>query len=539
METKAICDGAKYTPEVLREILAFSYIRFSTKRQGGGDSQRRQLERSRHYAAEHGLKLVEKSYEDLGVSAFDRSNVTKGQLAAFIEAVETGKIPRGSYLLVENLDRLSRSHADEAVALLSSIVRLGIKVVTLCDGSVFDQEAIRNPMNLIMAVLAFVHANEESITKSDRVKEAHEQKRKMKCSFAFGQGPGWLRPNVERTGWEVVPEKATSVRRVFELTARGFGATAIARIANREKWPVPGRANTWHKTLPNKLIHNRRVLGELEPQVKEANGRRPTGEIWEGYYPAIISLEVFDAASASAERRRNLPKRRDSGYRNVFQGILHCGHCGATLARKSKNGKRNSEGYALYVCSDRDRGLSKCPNWNARRLEDLLLPPLIECVASEVVAGTAKQRASEEMELVRVAESRSQKSLGNLVRNIELTGGSQAIAERIRALESERHSLRRTLQELAIIVNDPVTHVWTEDVDVYVFEALKAVRDSTDAFVVERELLHQTLIRVLRNVRVWPENHAVAEFRNEDISITLPLVEAPKEVPGCDSFFIF
>ena len=71
---------------------AYSYIRFSTKRQAKGDSLMRQLDKSRAYAAEHGLDLQESSFEDLGVSAFDRSNVTKGALAAFIKAVELSLI---------------------------------------------------------------------------------------------------------------------------------------------------------------------------------------------------------------------------------------------------------------------------------------------------------------------------------------------------------------------------------------------------------------------------------------------------------------
>ena len=181
-------------------------------------------------------------------------------------------------------------------------------------------------MNLIYAVLIFVRANEESETKSDRVKEAHQTKRDMRSGFAFGQGPGWLRPNVDKTGWETIPEKAESVQKVFELTARGFGATAIARLANKGRWPVPGKAESWHKTLPNKLVHNRRVLGEFEPHSKDGKTRCTTGDIWEAYYPAVVSVELFNAAGAAAERRRLLPKRRDVGYHNIFQGILRCGH---------------------------------------------------------------------------------------------------------------------------------------------------------------------------------------------------------------------
>lgn len=528
-------ESTSFAPEAT-EPMAYSYVRFSTKRQNGGDSFRRQVERSKKYAALHGLRLMEKSYDDLGVSAFDKSNVTKGALAAFIQAVETGKIPRGAYLLVENLDRLSRAHAHEAVALLSSIINLGIRVVTLADGRVFDQESIRDPMNLIYAVLIFVRANEESETKSDRVKEAHQLKRSIRSRFAFGQGPGWLRPNKDKTGWEVIPEKAASVQKVFELTARGFGATAIARRANTEGWPVPGKADSWHKTLPNKLIHNRRVLGEFEPQVKEFNVRKPTGELWEGYYPAVISVEQFNAANAAAERRRKLPKRRDCGYHNVFQGILRCGHCGATLARKSKNGKKNSVGYALYICSDRDRGLTKCPNWNARQLEDALIPPLVQCVAAEVLEGTTKQQAGEELEAVRVAILRAERSLENLVSNVELAGGSPAMLMRIRAIENELAVKKRRVHELVAVVSEPVTHVWTEDVELYINEALAAVRDTSDAYVFEREALHQSLLRVVGAAHIWPESHAVVEFRNDATRVTMPLSMQPRYIPQTEDF---
>jgi hypothetical protein len=41
---------------------AYSYIRFSTKRQALGNSLMRQLDRSREYAAKHGLDLQEKTF---------------------------------------------------------------------------------------------------------------------------------------------------------------------------------------------------------------------------------------------------------------------------------------------------------------------------------------------------------------------------------------------------------------------------------------------------------------------------------------------
>ncbi len=502
---------------------AYSYIRFSTKRQGKGDSLVRQLNKSREYAAANNLDLQEATFEDLGVSAFDRSNVTRGALAAFITAVESGAIERGSSLLVESLDRLSRSDLMDAMGLLSRLVKLGVRVVTVVDGRVLDEVTVKEPMNVMYAVLIFIRANEESETKAERVQEAHKRKRDNRSTFAFGQGPGWLCPNESKTGWEPVAELAESVRKVFDYAAKGYGATAIARIANKEGWPVPARAKDWHKTLPIKLVHNRRVLGEFEPQTKAGKRRVPTGELWENYYPAIVSRELFDQANAAVERRRVLPKRRDHGYHNVFQGMLKCGHCGATLARKSKTGKQNSPGYALYVCADRDRGVTKCPNWNARDLEGALIPPLIQYVASELLEGTVRKEARSALESEHDALTQDRKIADKLLATLERMGGSPMVETRLKALEHAIGQRIRRVADLSVRVADPMVSVWEEDVDQAILDALRAVRDITSELTGEREALHQSLLRVVKELRVWPRSHALIQLHGDDGTLMLPL----------------
>lgn len=521
-----------------RRPKAYSYVRFSTKRQAKGDSLQRQLDRSRSYAAEYDLDLQEKSYEDLGVSAFNRANVTTGRLSAFIQAAESGFIERGSYLLVENLDRLSRADLPNGIALLDRLIKFGIRVVTLIDKKVLDEESIKDPMCLFWAVMVLIRANEESATKSDRVSKAHKRKRDSRASFAFGQGPGWLKPNAMKTGWEVIPEKVESVLKVFDYAARGIGSTAIARIANREGWPVPGRAKDWHKTLPHKLLHNRRVLGELEPQVKDGKLRRRTGECWANYYPAIVAIDVFNAAQASAERRRNLPKRRDAGYHNVFQGFLRCGHCGATLSRKPKSSSRNSPGYALYVCADRDRGLTACPNWNARALETALIPPLMTCVSAEILDGNVKKEALKGLEAERAAFNQEKKSLQNLLSIVERAGASDMLASRIRELEGTLDERRIRITELSAIANDPVTGVWEEDIDAAVAAALNAVQDITDDQMNERAALHESFTRVVSKLWVWPSSHATVELIGDSMQVFLPLSSTSMNLTATAEFRI-
>jgi DNA invertase Pin-like site-specific DNA recombinase len=98
---------------------AYSYLRFSTPEQTRGDSFRRQLGLARDYAARFGLELDESlSFKDVGVSAFRGRNSETGQLAVFQEAVSSGLVPEGSFLLVESLDRISRQAARKALRVL-------------------------------------------------------------------------------------------------------------------------------------------------------------------------------------------------------------------------------------------------------------------------------------------------------------------------------------------------------------------------------------------------------------------------------------
>jgi len=155
-------------------MIAYSYIRFSSAEQRRGDSYRRQLEASEKYALEHGLTLdTTLKLHDLGLSAFDKTNVTKGRLGAFLRAIEDGRVPKGSYLLVESLDRLSRAQVTDAFSQFTAILNAGIVIVTLSDKQVYSNESVNlNPSQLLISIFIMVRAHEESLIKSERVGKA-------------------------------------------------------------------------------------------------------------------------------------------------------------------------------------------------------------------------------------------------------------------------------------------------------------------------------------------------------------------------------
>src|SRR5262245_16825792 len=111
--------------------LAFSYLRFSSPRQADGDSIRRQNQNRGNWLSDHPDVKLDTSLvlEDRGRSAFRRTNWDTYALAQFVAYIKAGRIEPGSYLLVENLDRLSREDAGRATELFLSIVNDGVVIV--------------------------------------------------------------------------------------------------------------------------------------------------------------------------------------------------------------------------------------------------------------------------------------------------------------------------------------------------------------------------------------------------------------------------
>ena len=86
---------------------AISYKRFSSGRQAKGNSIARQSDLEEKYAATHGLRIMD-TYTDAGVGGYHGANADIGALRRLLDAARAGDFKRGTPLLVESLDRLSR-----------------------------------------------------------------------------------------------------------------------------------------------------------------------------------------------------------------------------------------------------------------------------------------------------------------------------------------------------------------------------------------------------------------------------------------------
>lgn len=428
-------------------MIAYSYIRFSSIEQRRGDSYRRQLEASETYAQEHGLTLdTSLKLHDLGRSAFDKANVTKGRLGAFLRAIEDGRVPKGSYLLVESLDRLSRAQVMDALSQFTAILNAGVIIVTLSDKQVYSTESVsENPMQLIISILIMVRAHEESLTKSDRVGKAWQRKLDDGLNhhrLVTKAVPKWMR--VVDGKIELIPERAEVVRRIFVMIKEGLSQDTIVRTLNSEMsgW---NKAGEWHPSYIQKLTMNHATYGAFETG----------GKISDGYFPAVITKEEFDYVRSLRSKRRTRADvgapgiKRGHGVTNLFSGLVYCGYCGARMQIATNVSKKHNRTDKYLICYGARIGKTDCEiiRWNYKDIEGafLLQIPHVELGAMFGGKKTEKlaQLDAERIRLVSVLESTARK-IANLYSAIE-EDPIPGLVKRLKDMEAAKVELEKDL----------------------------------------------------------------------------------------------
>src|SRR5262245_41403307 len=158
---------------------AYSYIRFSSREQRQGDSLRRQMEKTSAWCQRNGVALdTSLTLHDLGKSAYTgehRKNPDRNALAAFLKMVEGRRVPKGSYLVVENLDRLTREDERAALRLWMDILDAGVNIVQLQPETVFRHER-SDMLDIIRAIIELSRGHGESARKAERNGESWQEK---------------------------------------------------------------------------------------------------------------------------------------------------------------------------------------------------------------------------------------------------------------------------------------------------------------------------------------------------------------------------
>jgi DNA invertase Pin-like site-specific DNA recombinase len=502
---------------------AYSYLRFSSPEQMKGDSFRRQMELTRKYAKDNHLDLDESlTFQDLGVSAYRGLNIREGALKAFVDAVEGGVIPAGSFLLVESLDRLSRRKVHDAFIQFNNILSKGVNIVTLQDGKVYTKDSVNDNFGDLMISLATMfRAHEESQTKALRLKASWKNKRSQAREGGkrlTGLAPAWLTvgDEAEAEGFKVIDERVKVINRIFSMSLDGLGKGVISTTFNREGVPTFGKSTRWHRSYIQKILDNEAVVGRFQPmRITHVDGRRkrvPDGEIIEGYFPSIIEIETFLRARDMRRANRIGGGRKGKRFSNLFTGLATCGACGSPMHYVSKGS--GSRGGTYLACSGARAGLG-CdhPSWRYLAVQSVLIQGLNEVDFRELYPAvyqsvSAKLRELEDSNRVKAEElERITKQIDNVVDIIVDNPTSKAMQAKLVTLEETKGRLeddiRGTEDELSK-KRDNISH-GSEGLEEALERLLKAEERGEEVELMTlRSRLHQLLKRCIKSIKMFP-----------------------------------
>lgn len=488
----------------------------STGTQRKGDSYRRQIETSRAFAEKNGLDLVEDAdLDDTGISGYRGKNLASGRFGAFLEDVRAGVVLKGSYLLVESMDRLSRQAPAKALQPFLELINSGIVLVTMSPLEVFTEETL-DFSRLLMALTIMQRSHEESEIKSHRLRSAWEHKRKQIATRKLtGRCPSWL--ELKGLEFEIVEKHASIVRRIFDDAANGLGTYTIVRRLNDQRVPTFTGKGSWQNSTVNKILSGSSVIGRFQPS-KMVNGKRvPDGDPVEGYFPKIVTRSVFERAQRGRLERKTKPQAglvgsggpKGKHFTNLFSKLAICDYCGKPMYFQNKG--TPPKGQAYLVCSTALRS-SDCQmdgRWRYDQFEETFLKFVEQLDLASLVSSTEHRNRRSELAYeheamlgkVKRLEDEAQRAIDIGVKMIDFD--SAILAARLKKIETElieAKAQEQTLRhELAVLDETSLTYYSKPDQVAQLIERVRSRRGG-DVYKLRAQIASrlQSLIKELR-----------------------------------------
>jgi DNA invertase Pin-like site-specific DNA recombinase len=347
--------------------VAAIYVRVSTTKASQKDSPDHQEGICREKARIMGLEVPDELvYEDRdsGTSIIERPAIRR-----LLADAQEGRFQA---VLFASLSRFSRDLVDSMALKRMLVDALKIRLISIDENydSGVDQDEFK-----FQIFSAVNQKQSEMISLSSR---RGIRQSALKGNFIGSIPPYGYRKAVIDGRKTLVPDEAERavVREIFRLyTAHKLGDKAIASVLNERRIPSP-KGGVWGVTTIQRILQNEaytgvNVFGKYETvkvhSLTDLHDRRKKlvqrdKSEWERpavgkTHEAIIAPEWFQAAQEIRMRRGGGKRGGVRNRRNVFAGLIRCGHCGASMV------SMKSKAYRYLVCSRRRRqGDAGCRN---------------------------------------------------------------------------------------------------------------------------------------------------------------------------------
>jgi hypothetical protein len=313
------------------------------------------------------------------------------------------------------------------------------------DSRIYTKESINsNPTELMVSILYFARAHEESKTKSKRTYgNAQALIRKYEAGERSPEGYAYAIKSVGNNMWwsdcsdgtvKPHPVYYPIAKEIVGLILKGWGSYKIVGYLN-DRYPVPpaNKKDVWSYNLVANFHKRRALFGE---KTLEVDGQT---YVLPDYYPALIDEDTF--YKIAHLKKDKISKSTAIVFKSLVSGlnILKCGDCGGNMYSSAYRQKS-----LRYICGtgQTNRG---CRAWsfNATWIEDSLLRLAANHVFRPIDMGAdfdVEEKALREKLLDK------QKQLGRLVDAISAGSAPAAIVKRIAAIEQDVESLQRDIE---------------------------------------------------------------------------------------------
>lgn len=479
---------------------AIRYHRYSTKRQDKGSSLERQNENTQALCDAKGWTIVE-TLEDKGQSAWKGDHLSVGNLGKLRKRIEAGLVPRGTFIVVENLDRLSRQDYRTARRWIEDVTDFGVVIAVCKPALILDSDAMngQNIGPMIQHLLEANRASAESIRKSDFQRDNIERMTDMIRNgiCPTPRVPAWLCGAVGEPV-SINEDRAPLVRLIYEWSASGLGLQSICQRLNADHatWTGPGwktKTSQWKIGYIRDILRSEAVEGKY---IVHGPRKKPTGEVITGYYPRVVDADLVSRARAAIDARAGTGGAKRGEAANYFVGLMACRKCGGAVGRV-KGGKN----YAYILC--RNSRYGTCDNKAgmpydilSKIVVDQLLHLALDDTHFSAVDDIAPLMARVSAEKSTIETLRTQQA--NLLKALRVLTDSTALIGELEKMEAEIASAEANLQKH----EDALTTARGTVSPTEHLRRVKTVRDSLDTDAEARRMVRDALPALIEKM-IW------------------------------------
>lgn len=452
------------------------YARYSSDNQRDASIED-QLRQCRERAAREGWTIVE-SYSDRAISG---ASLIRSGIQTLLADAQAGRF---DMVLSEALDRISRDQEDVA-GMFKRLRFADVTIFTLSEGEINELHVgLKGTMNALFL--------KDLAIKTHRGIRGRVEAGKIGGGNAYGYRVVHqlnARGEPIRGEREIIEEQAEIVRRIFREYVAGKGPQRIAADLNRDGIASP-TGKRWNDStirgnriissgILNCELYNGVIRWNRQKKLKNPDTGRfayrlnPESEWIRADAPElrIVPEDLWAAAKARQDEltalykaqidasRDNMKKRKAANGglnathrpRTLLSGLVVCGCCGGTYARRGQD---------RFACSNHVLG-NGCDNARSIArpvLEDRVLTGLRERLMTPDMAAEAmrayaletnrlnrERRQSEDATRRELADTA--KAIAEIVRVIEQGGYHRALSTRLTELETKQDSLTARLSD--------------------------------------------------------------------------------------------